>query len=209
MKGNHCLGVDILTVWEHVLRIPSAFLIGVHLPVCILLTDPAFPFSPQGMAFTLKERLQLGIHGLLPPCFLSQDVQVLRVMKNYENKTNDLDKYVKNISFPPSFPFKSWFFKVLWKTWGSCFEALGFPLESLFLHPSVVFNVYSGLSAVNCIPFLSQYSTAIAFLLLAYCWRALALTWWVTLLYVQMPNKKAARAPELSCSMHLSACSLG
>uniref|UniRef100_A0A8V0XVZ7 Malic enzyme n=1 Tax=Gallus gallus TaxID=9031 RepID=A0A8V0XVZ7_CHICK len=46
------------------------------------------------MAFTLKERLQLGIHGLLPPCFLSQDVQVLRVMKNYENKTNDLDKYI-------------------------------------------------------------------------------------------------------------------
>ncbi|XP_010576557.1 PREDICTED: NADP-dependent malic enzyme, mitochondrial [Haliaeetus leucocephalus] len=46
------------------------------------------------MAFTLEERLQLGIHGLLPPCFLSQDVQVLRVMKNYENKSNDLDKYI-------------------------------------------------------------------------------------------------------------------
>ncbi|XP_069664540.1 NADP-dependent malic enzyme, mitochondrial isoform X2 [Haliaeetus albicilla] len=48
----------------------------------------------DGMAFTLEERLQLGIHGLLPPCFLSQDVQVLRVMKNYENKSNDLDKYI-------------------------------------------------------------------------------------------------------------------
>ncbi|XP_032846990.1 NADP-dependent malic enzyme, mitochondrial isoform X3 [Tyto alba] len=48
----------------------------------------------EGMAFTLEERLQLGIHGLLPPCFLSQDVQVLRVMKNYENKSNDLDKYI-------------------------------------------------------------------------------------------------------------------
>uniref|UniRef100_A0A8C3DIX5 Malic enzyme n=1 Tax=Corvus moneduloides TaxID=1196302 RepID=A0A8C3DIX5_CORMO len=48
----------------------------------------------QGMAFTLEERLQLGIHGLLPPCFLSQDVQVLRVMKNFENKSNDLDKYI-------------------------------------------------------------------------------------------------------------------
>ncbi|KFP06047.1 hypothetical protein N300_01736, partial [Calypte anna] len=47
-----------------------------------------------GMAFTLEERLQLGIHGLLPPCFLSQDVQVLRIMKNFENKSNDLDKYI-------------------------------------------------------------------------------------------------------------------
>uniref|UniRef100_A0A8C2SWL9 Malic enzyme n=2 Tax=Coturnix japonica TaxID=93934 RepID=A0A8C2SWL9_COTJA len=52
------------------------------------------PHLNKGMAFTLKERLQLGIHGLLPPCFLSQDVQVLRVMKNYENKTSDLDKYI-------------------------------------------------------------------------------------------------------------------
>lgn len=48
---------------------------------------------PQGMAFTLEERLQLGIHGLLPPCFLSQDVQVLRVMKSYETRTNPLDKW--------------------------------------------------------------------------------------------------------------------
>lgn len=46
----------------------------------------------QGMAFTLEERLQLGIHGLLPPCFLTQDVQVLRVMKSYETRTNPLDK---------------------------------------------------------------------------------------------------------------------
>ncbi|XP_053939571.1 NADP-dependent malic enzyme, mitochondrial isoform X2 [Cuculus canorus] len=52
------------------------------------------PHLNKGMAFTLQERLQLGIHGLLPPCFLSQDVQVLRVMKNYENKSNDLDKYI-------------------------------------------------------------------------------------------------------------------
>ncbi|NXO01726.1 MAON protein, partial [Rhinopomastus cyanomelas] len=52
------------------------------------------PHLNKGMAFTLQERLQLGIHGLLPPCFLSQDVQVLRVMKNFENKSNDLDKYI-------------------------------------------------------------------------------------------------------------------
>ncbi|KAI1885556.1 hypothetical protein AGOR_G00205020 [Albula goreensis] len=47
-----------------------------------------------GMAFSLEERLQLGIHGLLPPCFLSQDVQLLRVLRNYELKKDDLDRYV-------------------------------------------------------------------------------------------------------------------
>ena len=50
--------------------------------------------SPQGMAFTLEERLQLGIHGLIPPCFLSQDVQLLRVMRYYERQQSDLDKWV-------------------------------------------------------------------------------------------------------------------
>ncbi|XP_068137658.1 NADP-dependent malic enzyme isoform X1 [Hyperolius riggenbachi] len=48
----------------------------------------------KGMAFSLEERLQLGIHGLLPPCFLSQDVQVLRVLRNYERQKNDLDRYI-------------------------------------------------------------------------------------------------------------------
>ncbi|XP_053790976.1 NADP-dependent malic enzyme, mitochondrial isoform X1 [Vidua chalybeata] len=52
------------------------------------------PHLNKGMAFTLEERLQLGIHGLLPPCFLSQDVQLLRVMKNFEKQSNDLDKYI-------------------------------------------------------------------------------------------------------------------
>ncbi|XP_039911663.1 NADP-dependent malic enzyme, mitochondrial [Hirundo rustica] len=52
------------------------------------------PHLNKGMAFTLEERLQLGIHGLLPPCFLSQDVQVLRVMRNFEKQSNDLDKYI-------------------------------------------------------------------------------------------------------------------
>uniref|UniRef100_A0A8D3EG83 Malic enzyme n=1 Tax=Scophthalmus maximus TaxID=52904 RepID=A0A8D3EG83_SCOMX len=50
--------------------------------------------ASHGMAFSLEERLQLGIHGLLPPCFISQDVQLLRVLKNYEMKRDDLDRYV-------------------------------------------------------------------------------------------------------------------
>ncbi|XP_071003806.1 NADP-dependent malic enzyme, mitochondrial-like isoform X3 [Oncorhynchus clarkii lewisi] len=51
------------------------------------------PHLNKGMAFTLQERLQLGIHGLLPPVFLSQDVQVLRIMRSYEGR-NPLDKYI-------------------------------------------------------------------------------------------------------------------
>uniref|UniRef100_I3IU40 Malic enzyme n=1 Tax=Oreochromis niloticus TaxID=8128 RepID=I3IU40_ORENI len=47
-----------------------------------------------GMAFSLEERLQVGIHGLLPPCFASQDMQLLRVLKNYDMKRDDLDRYV-------------------------------------------------------------------------------------------------------------------
>ncbi|XP_075058804.1 NADP-dependent malic enzyme [Mixophyes fleayi] len=52
------------------------------------------PHLNKGMAFSLEERLQLGIHGLLPPCYLSQDVQVLRVLRNYERQKCDLDRYI-------------------------------------------------------------------------------------------------------------------
>uniref|UniRef100_A0A665VHF6 Malic enzyme n=1 Tax=Echeneis naucrates TaxID=173247 RepID=A0A665VHF6_ECHNA len=67
--------------------LPSGSYISNHLRwlVCCVL---------QGMAFSLEERLQLGIHGLLPPCFISQDVQLLRVLKNYDMKRDDLDRYV-------------------------------------------------------------------------------------------------------------------
>jgi malate dehydrogenase (oxaloacetate-decarboxylating)(NADP+) len=54
------------------------------------------------MGFTLEERLQLGIHGLIPPCFLSQDVQALRIMKYYERQRNDLDKSVPESVLYPS-----------------------------------------------------------------------------------------------------------
>ncbi|XP_017268582.1 NADP-dependent malic enzyme [Kryptolebias marmoratus] len=52
------------------------------------------PHLNKGLAFSFEERLQLGIHGLLPPCFVSQDVQLLRVLKNYDMKRDDLDRYV-------------------------------------------------------------------------------------------------------------------
>ncbi|KAF6104743.1 malic enzyme 3 [Phyllostomus discolor] len=52
------------------------------------------PHLNKGMAFTLEERIQLGIHGLIPPCFLSQDIQLLRIMRYYEKQPTDLDKYI-------------------------------------------------------------------------------------------------------------------
>ena len=45
------------------------------------------------MAFSIEERQVLGIHGLLPPAVLDQDVQVLRVMTNFHRETDDLDRY--------------------------------------------------------------------------------------------------------------------
>ncbi|KAM9196371.1 NADP-dependent malic enzyme isoform 1-T1 [Mergus octosetaceus] len=52
------------------------------------------PHLNKGMAFTLEERQQLNIHGLLPPCFLGQDVQVFSILKNFERLTSDLDRYI-------------------------------------------------------------------------------------------------------------------
>ncbi|XP_042299243.1 NADP-dependent malic enzyme-like isoform X2 [Sceloporus undulatus] len=53
-----------------------------------------YPALNKGLAFTLEERQQLNISGLLPPCFLSQEVQVLRVLTNFERQTSDLDRYI-------------------------------------------------------------------------------------------------------------------
>ncbi|KAM6405027.1 NADP-dependent malic enzyme [Pluvialis apricaria] len=52
------------------------------------------PHLNKGMAFTLEERQQLNIHGLLPPCFVGQDAQVYSILKNFERLTSDLDRYI-------------------------------------------------------------------------------------------------------------------
>jgi malate dehydrogenase (oxaloacetate-decarboxylating)(NADP+) len=49
----------------------------------------------QGMGFTLRERQLLGIHGLLPPAFMSQDQQAYRVLTNLRQQPNDLARYVQ------------------------------------------------------------------------------------------------------------------
>ncbi len=51
--------------------------------------------SLQGMAFTLRERQLLGIHGLLPPAFMTQDQQAHRVITNLRQQPNDLARYVQ------------------------------------------------------------------------------------------------------------------
>ncbi len=52
------------------------------------------------MAFTLEERQHMGIHGLLPPAVLSQDIQALRVMINFHRMNSKIiffDGYLFNI----------------------------------------------------------------------------------------------------------------
>lgn len=64
---------------------PRSSLKGVE-----LLRNPALN---KGMAFSLEERQHMGIHGLLPPAIVSQDVQVYRVMTNIRRAQDDLDRY--------------------------------------------------------------------------------------------------------------------
>ncbi|KAL5009932.1 hypothetical protein ScPMuIL_012237 [Solemya velum] len=56
-----------------------------------LLRDPLLN---KGMAFSLKERQLLGLHGLLPPNILTQQEQVYVIMQNFYRWDNDLDRYI-------------------------------------------------------------------------------------------------------------------
>ncbi|OUC44034.1 malic enzyme, NAD binding domain protein [Trichinella nativa] len=56
-----------------------------------VLQNPRFN---KGLAFTIRERQALGIHGLLPPKTLSADEQAHRVEMNLDALPNDLSRYV-------------------------------------------------------------------------------------------------------------------
>ncbi len=56
-----------------------------------LLRNPALN---KGTAFTEEERIALGLEGLLPPQVSTMQIQVMRVMKNFQRKPNNLEKYI-------------------------------------------------------------------------------------------------------------------
>ena len=56
-----------------------------------LLREPALN---KGLAFTLKERQTLRIHGLLPPVVANQDLQAERALVNLNSLKTDLEKYI-------------------------------------------------------------------------------------------------------------------
>jgi len=56
-----------------------------------LLDDPT---SNKGTAFTVKERAEFGLEGLLPPSVESLDRQVERVLHHLDAKPTDLERYI-------------------------------------------------------------------------------------------------------------------
>jgi malate dehydrogenase (oxaloacetate-decarboxylating)(NADP+) len=56
-----------------------------------LLRDPSWN---KGTAFTMEERHELDLIGLLPPYVNSQDEQIVRVLQNFRRKSTPLEKYI-------------------------------------------------------------------------------------------------------------------
>uniref|UniRef100_A0A183C2X5 Malic enzyme n=1 Tax=Globodera pallida TaxID=36090 RepID=A0A183C2X5_GLOPA len=57
-----------------------------------LLKDPGLN---KGMAFTLEERQYLGVHGLLPPAFMTSEQQAYRVITKLRKQPDDLARYIQ------------------------------------------------------------------------------------------------------------------
>jgi len=56
------------------------------------------PETNKGTAFTREERRALKLRGLLPPGILSIEIQMTRVLLNFERKADDLERYIQLIS---------------------------------------------------------------------------------------------------------------
>nr|P27443.1 RecName: Full=NAD-dependent malic enzyme, mitochondrial; Short=NAD-ME; Flags: Precursor [Ascaris suum] len=53
------------------------------------------PRLNKGMGFSLYERQYLGLHGLLPPAFMTQEQQAYRVITKLREQPNDLARYIQ------------------------------------------------------------------------------------------------------------------
>ncbi|KAI6205745.1 hypothetical protein M3Y94_00827100 [Aphelenchoides besseyi] len=53
------------------------------------------PGLNKGMAFTLYERQYLGVHGLIPPAFMTEEQQAYRVITKLRQQPNDLARYIQ------------------------------------------------------------------------------------------------------------------
>uniref|UniRef100_A0A915DMN4 Uncharacterized protein n=1 Tax=Ditylenchus dipsaci TaxID=166011 RepID=A0A915DMN4_9BILA len=53
------------------------------------------PGLNKGMAFTLYERQYLGLHGLLPPAFMTEEQQAYRVIQKLRQQPDDLARYIQ------------------------------------------------------------------------------------------------------------------
>lgn len=53
------------------------------------------PALNKGMAFNLFERQYLGVHGLIPPAFMTQEQQAYRVICKLREQPNDLARYIQ------------------------------------------------------------------------------------------------------------------
>uniref|UniRef100_A0A1I7XPG0 Malic enzyme n=1 Tax=Heterorhabditis bacteriophora TaxID=37862 RepID=A0A1I7XPG0_HETBA len=53
------------------------------------------PRLNKGMAFSLYERQYLGIHGLLPPAFMTEEQQAYRIMTKLRQQPDNLAKYIQ------------------------------------------------------------------------------------------------------------------
>lgn len=63
------------------------------------------------MAFTLAERQALGIHGLIPPRFKTQEEQVELCLTNLKRYAEDLNKYIYLMGLQVCDPLISKYFK--------------------------------------------------------------------------------------------------
>lgn len=52
------------------------------------------PFTNKGTAFTMEERDELNLHGLVPPCKCNMEQQLKRTYESFLSQTTDLEKYI-------------------------------------------------------------------------------------------------------------------